>query len=261
MLNKEKIEQKYAKKIARVNKKIDLCKGKEDLVVDISIDSEISDTNSKELKKLAALQKKYKDNPTEKNKHKFNALHDKYLYTNKAKAAKLRHKIKVYDDYKAFELLSKAEKRDRRTDLSFYRANVSGYYITLTMVLFEIIYMILTLSIMERNYWIGIMILVNIAFLLFLFSCAIKIKNYKKKFSLYLIAFSIYCVFRITLILVPLMHVNIAGAKLTKQIFIYGFNIYMIIFGILIGITSYRKVLNQEKYIAEGKISFKQMSK
>lgn len=261
MLNKEKIEQKYAKKIARVNKKIDLCKEKEDLVIDISLDSEITNTTAKELKKLASLQKKYKDNPTEKNKHKFNALHDKFLYTNKAKAAKLRHKIKVYEDYKAFELLSKDEKRDRRTDLSFYRANVSGYYVTLTMVLFEIIYMILTLSIMDRNYWIGIMILVNIAFLLFLFSCAIKIKNYKKKFSLYLIAFSVYCIFRITVILGPLMHVKIASASLTKQIFIYGFNIYMIIFGILIGITSYIKVLNQEKYIASGKISFKQMSK
>ena len=81
MLNKEKIEQKYAKKFAKVNKKIDLCKEKEDLVIDISIDSEISDTSSKELKKLAILQKKYKDDPTEKNKHKFNALHDKYLYT------------------------------------------------------------------------------------------------------------------------------------------------------------------------------------
>ncbi|UKI50329.1 MAG: hypothetical protein L6U99_02505 [Clostridium sp.] len=65
--------------------------------------------------------------------------------------------------------------------MSFYRANVSGYYVTLTMILFEIIYMILTLSIMERNYWVGIMILANIAFLLFLFSCAIKIKNYKKR--------------------------------------------------------------------------------
>ncbi len=261
MLNKEKIEQKYAKKIARINKKIDLCKEKEDVVIDVTLEEEITNQDIKALKKLAALQKKYKDNPTEKNKHKFNALHDKYLYTNKAKAAKLRHKIKVYEDYQDFELLSKAEKRDRRTDLSFYRANVSGYYVTLTMVLFEIIYMILTLSIMERNYWIGIMILVNIAFLLFLFSCAIKIKNYKKKFSLYLIVFSIYCIFRITLILVPLMHINIAGASLVKQIFIYGFNIYMIIFGILIGVTSYIKVLNQEKYIAAGKISFKQMSK
>ena len=186
---------------------------------------------------------------------------EKQIYNVKVEIAHLKHKNKVTADKLWWQLLSKEEKKERRSDLSFYIPDVQGYWLTLLCVVAEIIYLILLLSIMVRTFWVGVSILVNIVFLLFLFTIAIKVKNYKKAFSYCSIGFGIYCILRISWVIQGLMEVDLSSASSLVQSVIYGCNIYMIIASIYVGIRSFIKIKRQEIYIKEEKISKIQMSK
>ncbi len=192
---------------------------------------------------------------------KFHSTYEKEVYRVKVKIARLNHQIKVLKDNLWWIQLSKEDKKDWRSDLSFYIPNTLGYWLTLLSVAAEIVYLILLLSVMVRNYWVGICILVNIAFLLLLFTIAIKVKNYKKTFSFVSIGFGIYCILRIAYIIHGLMKVDLSTVPTIKLIFIYGANAYMILISILVGIHSYFKIKHQMLYLSENKITKFQLSK
>lgn len=183
------------------------------------------------------------------------------VYTVKVTIARTTHKIKVLKDVLWWMNLSKEEQKDRRSDLSFYVADTLGYWLTLLSVVAEIVYLILLLSVMERTFWVGICILVNIAFLLLLFTIAIKVKNYKKIFSYFSIVFGLYCILRIAYIIHGLMGVDLSGVPSIKLLFIYGSNAYMILASIFVGIRSYFKIRHQMIYLSENKITKFQLSK
>lgn len=192
---------------------------------------------------------------------KFQAELEKQIYKIKVEIAHLKHNNKVTEDKLWWQMLTKEERKERRSDLSFYRPDVQGYWLTLLSVVAEIIYLILLLGIMDRAYWVGITILVNIVFLLFLFTIAIKVKNYKKLFGFCSIGFGFYCIVRLAWIIQGLMKVDLSGASSINQGFIYGSNIYMILISIYVGLRSLIKIKQQEIYIKEEKISKIQMSK
>lgn len=201
------------------------------------------------------------DNRVVKLQREFQLSLEKQIYKVKVEIAHLNHKNKVTEDKLWWQLLSKKEQKERRSDLSFYIPDVQGYWLTLLSVVAEIIYLILLLSIMVRTFWVGITILVNIVFLLFLFTIAIKVKNYKKAFSICSIVFGIYCLVRILWVIQGLMGVDLSSTSATKRGYIYGCNIYMIVASIYVGIRSFSKIKRQEIYIKEDKISKIQMSK
>lgn len=192
---------------------------------------------------------------------KFHSCYEKEVYRVKVEIAHLNHQIKVLKDNLWWIQLSKEEKKDWQSDLSFYTPNTLGYWLTLLSVAAEILYLILLLSVMVRNYWVGICILVNIAFLLLLFTIAIKVKNYKKTFSFVSIGFGIYCILRISYIIHGLMGVDLSTIPTIKLVFIYGANAYMILISILVGIHSYFKIKHQMLYLSENKITKFQLSK
>ncbi len=191
----------------------------------------------------------------------FQVEQEKQVYRVKVQVAHLRHRNKVTKDRLWWQLLSKEERKERRSDLSFYTPDVQGYWFTLLSVVAEIVYLVLLLGIMVRTFWVGITILVNIAFLLFLFTIAIKVKNYKKAFSFCSIVFGVYCIVRITWVIQGLMGVDLSEATMVKSGFIYGCNIYMILASVYVGLRSLYKIKRQEIYLKEEKISKIQLSK
>ncbi len=193
--------------------------------------------------------------------NEFNEYKNKLIYKYKKSNANYRAKIRRLQNLKEWNELNKEEKIQRETDLSFYRANILSYWLCLSTILFDGLYIVYMLKIMERNFWIGIFIIVNIAILLFLFTSAIKIKNYKKLFCYLIIIFGIYSLIRILFVIKYVMQVPLNEAITSDRIIIYGTNIYCFIVSIFIGVSSYIKIKRKEEYIEENKISFKQMSK
>ena len=192
---------------------------------------------------------------------KFNFVLEKSIYKIKVKNAYLKHQVKVSSDKLWWQEMPKEEKKERRSDLSFYRPDKLGYSLTLLSVVAELTYLIMLLSIMVRSFWIGITILTNIVFLLLLFTIAIKVKNYKKTYAYWSFGFGVYCIIRISWIITGLMGVDLVSATAMKQGFIWGCNIYIILASFAVGIQSLMKIKHQEIYLKEEKISNIQLSK
>lgn len=198
---------------------------------------------------------------TDKILENFHTIYEKEVYKVKVKIAHLNHQNKVINDNLWWINLPEEEKKDKRTDLSFYIPDTLGYWLTLLTVAAELVYLVLLLSEMEKTFWVGTCILVNIAFLLLIFTVAIKVKNYKKKFSYISIGFGLYCILRISYIIHGLMGVDLSAFSTVKLIFIYGSNAYMIIASIFVGLHSYFKIKHQIAYLDENKITKFQLSK
>lgn len=149
--------------------------------------------------------------------------------------------------------MDKQELKEKKIDLSFYKPNTLGYYGVLLATICELVYLIVILGKMDKTLLIGIFIIINIVFLLFLFSTSMEVKVYKKNASIFTIAFGVYNITR--LFVVP----NILNVSLNLTITMI--ILAMSCFAIIAGVISYKKIEDQEKYKKEGKISFTQMSK
>ena len=264
MLNNQKIDEN----ILKSQKEIDELKLLDEALSQATISTYDSSLPSKINLKFEKYKRLY-ETTSEENKEKILKEYEDYknknLYQIKKRIATLRAFIHRQENLKEWNDLDAKTKEDRETDLTFYRADVSSYWFTLSIILFTLLYLVEMLSIMERTYWVGIFIIVNIAFLLFLFTAAIKLKNYVKIFSYFMIAFGVYTMIRTFVIIPFLMGINIFpisnDPNLTSKIIVMVVNIYSCIVAIYVGITSLRKIKKQEQYMKEGKITFKQMSK
>ena len=160
-----------------------------------------------------------------------------------------------------YENLSKEDKKDFMVDLSFYRPNVSCYWLVLSCVIFNLFYLIKLLDVMDKTFWIGVSILFNIAALLFLFIAAIKIKNYKKSFNIPTLIFGLYTTIR-TLVVLPLVvELDYKALGITDKVIIIGASFYITIACIIGGIISMKKIKLQEQFLKDGKIEQKYLSK
>lgn len=184
---------------------------------------------------------------------------DTALYKLKKKACDYTRKIKKTNDYIWWLNLPKEEKNEQNTNLSFYKLDSGNYWLILLVTAIELYYLIILLAMMERSFYVGIVILFNIGVLLFLFTCAIKIRAYKKVFSYLLVVYGIYCALRFAIIPL-LMKVDLYnGSSKMWQIIIC-----LIISGvisIMAGFNSMLKCNRQIKYINDGKIVLKKLSR
>lgn len=214
-------------------------------------------------RKIISFKYKYdKSNKKETIEEKFNVYKNKLIYHYKKDIANARTEIRRLEGIKKWNNLDPEIKKDRETDLTFYQSDTTSYWLSLSVIAFDIVYLIVMLSVMERTFWIGAFILANIAYLLFLFTTAIKLKNYVKLFSYLLIVFGAYCAFRVSIFVPFVMNVPLYGSiSIINKLLIFGTNIYATVVSIYVGVTSLEKIKRQEKYLKEGKISFKQMSK
>ena len=125
---------------------------------------------------------------------------DTALYKLKKKACDYTRKIKKTNDDIWWLNLPKEEKNEQNTNLSFYKLDSGNYWLILLVTAIELYYLIILLAMMERSFYVGIVILFNIGVLLFLFTCAIKVRAYKKVFSYSMMAYGIYCALRFAII-------------------------------------------------------------
>lgn len=184
---------------------------------------------------------------------------DTALYKLKKKACDYTRKIKKTNDDIWWLNLPKEEKNEQNTNLSFYKLDSGNYWLILLVTAIELYYLIILLAMMERSFYVGIVILFNIGVLLFLFTCAIKVRAYKKVFSYSMMAYGIYCALRFAIIPL-LMKVDLynESSKMWQII------ICLIISGvisIMAGFNSMLKCNRQIKYINDGKIVLKKLSR
>ena len=184
---------------------------------------------------------------------------DTALYKLKKKACEYTRKIKKTNDDIWWLNLPKEEKNEQNTNLSFYKLDSGNYWLILLVTAIELYYLIILLAMMERSFYVGIVILFNIGVLLFLFTCAIKVRAYKKVFSYSMMAYGIYCALRFAIIPL-LMKVDLYnGSSKMWQIIIC-----LIISGvisIMAGFNSMLKCNRLIKYINDGKIVLKKLSR
>ncbi len=184
---------------------------------------------------------------------------DTALYKLKKKACDYTRKIKKTNDDIWWLNLPKEEKNEQNTNLSFYKLDSGNYWLILLVTAIELYYLIILLAMMKRSFYVGIVILFNIGVLLFLFTCAIKVRAYKKVFSYSMMAYGIYCALRFAIIPL-LMKVDLYnGSSKMWQIIIC-----LIISGvisIMAGFNSMLKCNRQIKYINDGKIVLKKLSR
>lgn len=184
---------------------------------------------------------------------------DTALYKLKKKACDYTRKIKKTNDDIWWLNLPKEEKNEQNTNLSFYKLDSGNYWLILLVTAIELYYLIILLAMMERSFYVGIVILFNIGVLLFLFTCAIKVRAYKKVFSYSMMAYGIYCALRFAIIPL-LMKVDLYnGSSKMWQIIIC--LIISGIISIMAGFNSMLKCNRQIKYINDGKIVLKKLSR
>lgn len=182
------------------------------------------------------------------------------IYDCKYKLSKKRFKLKLLKDELEWSGQSKEVKDDFNTDLTFYKSNGLCYWLVLLAAVLDLVYLIQLLSVIEKNIWIGVSILFNIAVLLFLFTSAIKIKNYKKTFNIPVIVFGFYTVARVFGILPHLVGVNYSLIGNAKY-FIIICSLLISVLCIISSLISMKLIKKQENFIRDGKIQMKHLSK
>lgn len=184
---------------------------------------------------------------------------DTALYKLKKKACDYTRKIKKTNDDIWWLNLPMEEKNEQNTNLSFYKLDSGNYWLILLVTAIELYYLIILLAMMERSFYVGIVILFNIGVLLFLFTCAIKVRAYKKIFSYLMMTYGIYCALRFAIIpLLIKVDLYNGSSKMWRII------ICLIISGvisIMAGFNSMLKCNRQIKYINDGKIVLKKLSR
>lgn len=148
-------------------------------------------------------------------------------------------------------------RKEQLIDLSFYKPNATSYKLVLLAAVLELVYLVLMLTVMQLEMIIGIFILVNICFLLLIFTTALEIKVYTPRSSYIAIGFGVYSIARF--ILIPLMiEATIPMSTLIPLYIICGVSAFAMIIG---GLISMKKVIEKKQYRKDGKINAIQISK
>ena len=71
-------------------------------------------------------------------------------------------------------------------------------------IIAELVYVIGILDVMNKSYWMGITVMVNILMLFLMFTCAVKMNVYDKKWAFIALVVAVYLVIR-QLVLVPIV--------------------------------------------------------
>lgn len=234
-------------------------KGNEVIDNDININNDIYNTV---IAKGAKIVKKLDSGiSNEEIVNEFHDWKDQIGYDLKLSIDKNNRKIKQIKDRINWNNLSENDKKDFKVDITFYKANVSGYWLVLSTVLISLLSLISLLDVMEKSFWVAIVVLLNIAFLLFLFTAAIKVKNYKNILNVPLIVFGVYILLRLFVLYPYLVKIDYSLLSGGGKFLIYAGSIYIAVVSIYVGITSQIKIDRQLKFLEAGKITQKHLSK
>jgi len=94
--------------------------------------------------------------------------------------------------------------KEKKTYVSLYKKNTTPYSLILLAILAELIYVVTVLDVMAVSYLMGITVILNIIILFSLFTCAMKVSVYHRRWSMASILLGIYMLLRLT-VLVPVI--------------------------------------------------------
>ena len=96
------------------------------------------------------------------------------------------------------------EEKQIKVHVSLFRKEKVSYSLTLFAIIAELVYVIGILDVMNKSYWMGITVMVNILMLFLMFTCAVKMNVYDKKWAFIALVVAVYLVIR-QLVLVPIV--------------------------------------------------------
>lgn len=267
---RNQLQEKFDQQLKKLEAAFNQCpeKKKEDIKIKMEVLKKDFEVQSKVLHKLETKKRAKIDVKCHKLElkvdqlsQKFSRFKDRQIYKCKVVIARKNHSLRQVNERFDWKMLPREEQLEVLTKLSFYKPDTFGYWLLLLTIVFEIIYVIQALSVMPRDFLVGIAILFNIVVLLFLFTCALKVKAYSKKFSYASIGYGIYNILRIIVVVPFILNINYGEIGISNAMWIILCLVVSSAISILVGITSYGKIVRKEKYKADGKISFKQLSR
>jgi hypothetical protein len=116
----------------------------------------------------------------------------------------------------------KLTEKEKKAYVSLYKKDSLSYSLTLCAIIAELVFVVGILDVMEVSFWMGITVMVNIAVLFILFTCAVKMNIYNRTWGIVALVLGVYFLVR-QFVIVPgvlkpyerqvmLMVANISGA-------------------------------------------------
>ena len=116
----------------------------------------------------------------------------------------------------------KMTEKEKKAYVSLYKKDGLSYSLALCAIAAEIVFVVGILDVMEVSFWMGITVMVNIAVLFILFTCAVKMNIYNRTWAIVALVLGVYFLIR-QFVIVPgvlkpyerqamLMAANISGA-------------------------------------------------
>lgn len=94
--------------------------------------------------------------------------------------------------------------KEKKAYVSLYKKDALPYSLLLCATLAELIYDIIILDVMPVSYLMGVTVMLNILILFILFTCAVKVNIYQKKWAVTAVFLGIYMLVRM-FVIVPLV--------------------------------------------------------
>lgn len=116
----------------------------------------------------------------------------------------------------------KMTEKEKKAYVSLYKKDGLSYSLALCAIAAELVFVVGILDVMEVSFWMGITVMVNIAVLFILFTCAVKMNIYNRTWAIVALVLGVYFLIRQYVIVpgvlkpyerhVMLMAANISGA-------------------------------------------------
>ena len=116
----------------------------------------------------------------------------------------------------------KMTEKEKKAYVSLYKKDGLSYSLALCAIVAELVFVVGILDVMDVSFWMGITVMVNIAVLFILFTCAVKMNIYNRTWGIVALVLGVYFLVR-QFVIVPgvlkpyerqvmLMVANISGA-------------------------------------------------
>ena len=116
------------------------------------------------------------------------------------------------------------EEKQKKVHVSLFRKEKVSYSLTLFAIIAELVYVIGILDVMNKSYWMGITVMVNILMLFLMFTCAVKMNVYDKKWAFIALVVAVYLVIR-QLVLVPIVLQRSIDVSIMNKAIVFCFGI------------------------------------
>lgn len=129
----------------------------------------------------------------------------------------------------------KLTEKEKKAYVSLYKKDSLSYSLTLCAIIAELVFVVGILDVMEVSFWMGITVMVNIAVLFMLFTCAVKMNIYNRTWAMVALALGVYFLVRQFVIVPGILK------PYDRQIMIMAANISGAAFLVLAGLISMRR--------------------